>query len=304
MYISIRKDKTAVFPAPVKLHGATDEYHFGPSISADGKEIIVTVTISGKGDRTRIYKRTATYKVERIGELTIPKDSDAGPGQLSKDGLSYYLSIELNSQEYLWSYSRKTSADAFGNPKELPQPIKGLQNIIQPSLSGDGSVLVFVTSPGNTWDEDDILLVSTTSKLELPKLPDNIFAKAGNTVKPVKKLNLPELADYTTALNVDQKSANQTMTNSRKQPVAASAMQLRVYPNPFNSVFNLELNVLPADGALIYVYDESGKLIKQQKVNNIRTSISFNRSLPGSYTYQVTDSKGNLIGSGKLIKEQ
>lgn len=304
MYISIRKDKSAMFPAPVKLHGAGNEYHFGPSISANGNEIIVTVTIDGKGDRTRIYQRTGTYNIERIAELVIPKDGDAGPGQLSKDGLSYYLSIELNSQEYLWSYSRKTSADGFGNAKELPQPVKGLRNIIQPSLSGDGSVLVFVTSPGNSWDEDDILLVNTTKKLELPKLSGNIIAKAGNSVKPVKKLDLPDLVDYLTALNADQKSTNQTTTNSRKQPVATFVMQLRVYPNPFTSVFNLELNILPVDGALIYVYDESGKLIKQQKVNNIRTTISFNRSLPGSYTYRVSDSKGNLIGSGKIIKEQ
>jgi len=305
MYISIRKDKNAAFPAPVKLHGASEEYHFGPSISADGKEIIVTVTMNGKGDRTRIYKRTGNYKVERIGELTLPKDGDAGPGQLSKDGLNYYLSIELNSQEYLWSYSRKSSVDVFSNPTELPQQIKGLRNIIQPSVSGDKSVFVFVTSPGNTWDEDDILLVTTIKKLELPKLPNNIFTNAGNTVKPIRKINfLPDLVDYTTTLSADQKSTNQTTTNTLKQPVAASILQLRVYPNPFNTVFNLELNVLPTDGALIYVYDESGKLLKQQKVNNKLTSVSFNRSLTGSYSYQVTDSKGNLIGSGKLIKVQ
>ena len=70
MYISIRSDKSAAFPAPVKLVGATGNYHFGPSISPDGKEIFVTVTMEGKGDRTRIYKRTGTYQVERVKELS------------------------------------------------------------------------------------------------------------------------------------------------------------------------------------------------------------------------------------------
>gem|GEM_PF-3235765 len=308
MYISIRSDKSAAFPDPVKLAGATDNYHFGPSISADGKEIFVTVTTEGK-DRTRIYKRTGTYQVEKIKELSVPEGSEAGPGQLSKDGLSYYLSIETKSGEYLWHYSRKTTADDFGNPAELPQQLKGLANIIQPSLNRDGSVIVFVTSPGNTWEEDDILLVNTAKKSELPKIPTNILTDAGNTVKLVQKMNAPQLLDYSTALkeNLDTKLSPYQTNNAaraRKLTESPSILQLRVYPNPFTTVISIEINALPADGALLYVYDESGKLIKQQKVNNTRTVIPFNRSLPGAYTYRVTDSKGNLIGSGKLIKVQ
>ena len=305
MYISIRADKNRIFPAPVKLNGATDNYHFGPSISADGKEIFVTVTIDGK-DRTRMYKRTGTYMVEKIGELSLPKDGDAGPGQLSKDGLSYYVSIEINNNEYLWRYSRKTTADDFGDPAELPQQIQGLHNIIQPSVSGDGSVLVFVTSPDNSWDDDDILLVNTAKKLGLPKLLTNLLADADKLPAPIKRMNSYQLIDYSTTIK-DQNTkelANESKANTRKVTSTVSVFQSKVYPNPFTTVINVELNALPADGALFYLYDESSRLIKQQKVNNMRTTISFNRSLPGSYTYQVTDSKGNLIASGQLIKVQ
>ena len=305
MYISIRSDKNALFPKPVKLNGATDNYHFGPSISADGKEILVTVTLDGK-DRTRIYKRTGTYKVEKIRELALSKDGDAGPGQLSKDGLTYNLSIEINSNEYLWRYSRKTVADDFGDPVELPQPLQGLRNIIQPSVSGDGSVMVFVSSPGNVWEEDDILLVNTAKKFELPKLPDDIVANAASDIKPVQKTNLAQPIDYSSTLK-DQNTkdlANESKANTRKAITTAFILPLKVYPNPFTNVINVELSSLPADGALFYIYDESGRLIKQQTINNIRTPIPFNRSLPGSYTYQVTDSKGNLIASGQLIKAQ
>lgn len=304
MYISIRSDKNAEFPLPIKVTGTIDEYSFGPSISQDGTEIFVTVKIKDK-DATRIYKRTGLYTVEEKGLLAIPEGYDADPGQLSKDGLSYYLSLDGNDGDHLWKYTRTSTADNFSNPVELPDQIKGLKNILQPSLNGDGSIIVFVTSPNNGWDGDDILLVNTFNKnFVYPKLVDSVVSIAGNTVKMIDKPVLRQFIEYSSSVKQDLNSATDSRTKIKAQDISGGEFQLKVYPNPFVGGINIVLSENPGDGVQFNLYDLSGKVIRKEKLYDIRTNMSLNQLSAGAYTYQVIDDKGKLISSGKLVKGQ
>jgi hypothetical protein len=304
MYISIRHNKNEEFPLPVKLEGASTNYHFGPSISRDGTEIFVTVTIGTK-DVTRIYKRTAAYTVKEKGKLDVPAGHEASPGQLSKDGLSYYLSIESKDNEHLWKYTRPSTADNFASPVELTEPIKGLKQYMQPTLNGDGTIMVFVTSPGNMWNGDDIVLVNTfKTNLVYPKLADSIISNAGNTAKMINKISSPELIEYATTLKEELNSPKQSTTKVKYPGNGSALCHLKVYPNPFATGVIIEISEVPGHGALFNLYDLSGKIIKQEKISNLRTNLSVAHISAGVYTYQVIDGNGQLISSGKLVKAQ
>lgn len=309
MYISTRTNKDSEFSVPVKLEGASDRYHFGPSISSDGKLIFVT-TSDGK-DKTTIYQRIGPTKVSKVKDLILADGVEAGPGQLSKDGLSYYLSIDVKTQEHLWRYTRKSVNEDFGNLSELPGQSKEIKNMLQPTLNGDGSVMLFVTAADNLWESDDIMLINNNKRQEItiPKLPDHLAVGVGsNIITPAYQVNKPELVVYSDALkgypnSIDVPAAKNN-SNLRRIPSSAGSIQLKIYPNPFISTVNLEISKLPSDGAVFMLYDESGKVICEQKINNTLTSLAFPRALAGNYTYQVVDSKGLLIASGKLLKIQ
>lgn len=314
MYISVRKNLNEEFPKPVKITGTGDRYHFGPSISPDGKQIIVTVT-TGEKDKPWIYERTGTYSVGASKILPDVPAGEAGPGQFSKDGLYYYLSIETNKTEHLWRYSRASLTDDFSNLEELPEQMKGLKCILQPSLNKDGSVLVFVTAQNNLWDEDDILLVNSVKRnLDLPKPPADVFTSISEDVLVPGKINAPEIRHYADVIVKEEEvsaaappsATVQTNTAAKNvKPInAGTGVQAKVYPNPFVSSIRIEINKQPETVALFSLFDISGKQMKTERISSNFTNLSLNNLLPGVYSFTITDSKGQIISAGKLVKAE
>ncbi len=78
--------------------------------------------------------------------------------------------------------------------------------------------------------------------------------------------------------------------------------QIKVYPNPAKDIFYLELEGLDAD--LISVVNTNGILVKQFKFPklNERLEINLESLIDGNYYILITDSKGELIASEKIIK--
>lgn len=267
MYISIRKSIRDEFPEPVKVEGTSDNYHFGPAISPDGKEIMVMETVNDK-DHIRIYKRTGLYTVKEDGVLPVP-EGEPCPGQYSKNGLAYYFSIEIGEEENIWRYSRTSLQNRFADLQELPVQMKGLKNNLQPSVNGDGSILVFVTSPNELWQTDDILLVNNVKGFDVPDVFTNVVSNETNTMKVMSKLT-------TTSLNI--------------------------YPNPFHANITIDMNETPAAGTTLTLYDLAGRKMRQEMLTNRRTTLSLDRFIAGVYIYHVVDANGRVISSGKLVK--
>lgn len=269
MFISIRNSTRDDFPIPTRVAGTSDNYHFGPSISPDGKEIIAMEKI-GEKDITRVYIRTGTFRVEAGAVLAIPAGIP-GPGQFSKDGLSYFFSIETETEEYLWKYNRSSLHHSFADLEELKLRMTSLKNNLQPSINRDGSILVFVTSPDGIWDTDDIVLVNTNrNKLEGPERFSSITSNKDQSMQVMNKVSIPEL---------------------------------KVYPNPFGANLTIDLNQFPGHGTVFNLYDISGKRIRQEMIIDMKTNMVLGNLIPGIYIYQVLDGKGKLIGSGKLVRK-
>jgi hypothetical protein len=88
--------------------------------------------------------------------------------------------------------------------------------------------------------------------------------------------------------------------------VQKTGLDITVYPNPSNDLFNLEIvnGDQPLANSCIEIYDMLGeKIYSQFNIHNSRFSINLKGSPAGIYLYRVTTEKGEFIGSGKLIIE-
>jgi hypothetical protein len=270
MYISKRISLTSEFSEPVQVKGIKENYHFGPSISPDGNDIIV-MSSSGSNDIVKIYNKVSGTEYRETGELPIPDGSDPGPGQFSKDGLSYYFSFENPGKEVsIWRYTRRSVADKFVDLEELPVKINALQRNFQPTVNADASIIVHTTSQNDLWEEDDIVLV----------------------IDPDKALTAPE--QFTSVL----KNNDNSLTVKNK----ITTLQVKTFPNPFLSDIILEMSELPSDGTTFILYDLGGKMIKHQRIISMRSNIQLGNLPSAIYIYQVIDGKKKLISSGKLVK--
>jgi hypothetical protein len=103
------------------------------------------------------------------------------PGQLSKDGLSFFVSIDGAGSD-IYSYTRATLNDSLTNP-QLVQGINipGNPYNTQPTLSDNLEWMVFVSSTADLWTEDELAIAhkgTTTSVF------DPAQEKPGTTVFP------------------------------------------------------------------------------------------------------------------------
>ena len=72
-----------------------------------------------------------------------------------------------------------------------------------------------------------------------------------------------------------------------------------VYPNPFTEILNVDLK----DSATISIFDLSGKLVSIHILKKGRNEINKAELQRGVYVYQVKNTKGEMVSSGKIIKK-
>ena len=74
---------------------------------------------------------------------------------------------------------------------------------------------------------------------------------------------------------------------------------LSVYPNPFREI----LTVTSEDKATVHFYDMSGKMVGSHALVKGTNVLSPAALKPGVYLYQVKNTSGTVIASGKVIKK-
>lgn len=85
-----------------------------------------------------------------------------------------------------------------------------------------------------------------------------------------------------------------------QNPFASSDVKL--YPNPANSEFVVCSSLFPAGEKYFVMYNALGEEVKRVVITKPEERISCEELTAGIYFYSVL-SEGQLIGSGKLIKE-
>jgi hypothetical protein len=219
----------------------------------------------------RLYKRVSQFQYRDAGILPIPATDEPGPGQFSKDGLSYYMSFENSQLDIsIWRFTRSAVTDKFAAMEELLLKANVTHRNFQPSVNADGSVFVFATSQTDHWEEDDIVLVNDEVRALAAQ---EIFAR-------VEKNN-----DNT--LGVKSKIVN---------------AEVRTFPNPFQHEVTIEMKQTPGPNTVFIIYEMSGRVLKRQQLVNLRSTIQLSQFPAGTYIYQVLEKQKTVLISGKLVK--
>lgn len=82
---------------------------------------------------------------------------------------------------------------------------------------------------------------------------------------------------------------------------AKQTLAVKVYPNPVQSVLNIELNK-SLSNKTISIYDIKGKLLIT-KTSDGNTQIDMKQLTAGTYLIKINDASGKLLYNGKVIKQ-
>ncbi len=182
VYHSTRPSLTSPFSVPtcVSLVGGNNPtFISGPSLTPNREEMyIFSVSIYGNRNIFKFLKTGIdTYTLNDT--LDIPYGYFPGPGQLSKDGLKYYLSLDFweNDSVKLYRFSRPNLNENFSNLSILDDSINNSHYLanMQPSVSANNDILVWVRSNVNTWSMNDLYIgYGTFTSVKSNKLSDVI----------------------------------------------------------------------------------------------------------------------------------
>jgi hypothetical protein len=111
-----------------------------------------------------------------------------------------------------------------------------------------------------------------------PGVPSGAFA-------PGTSLKLDDFSFYGTTDIEENKLAN-----------------ISVYPNPAQNDLNI-LNLGTTKEAFVRIYNVFGQLQKEIFIEDEKNLVSVSELKKGIYLYQITDIKGRLLNTGKLIKD-
>ena len=78
-----------------------------------------------------------------------------------------------------------------------------------------------------------------------------------------------------------------------------SNLSVKVYPNPAVNMINFEITGV--DRVTLYVFDFTGRQVKEMVINEVLTEINTNDLNNGMYFYQLISTKSEKLSSGKFV---
>jgi len=81
----------------------------------------------------------------------------------------------------------------------------------------------------------------------------------------------------------------------------ASNINAKVYPNPANTMLNIQVNLIQGQIAYFVMYNSLGEEIKSMELDNQLTTLPTNNLSAGMYYYRIIDKNGNIIKADKQL---
>lgn len=250
--------------ATITLLGMDLDFISGPSLTPDKQELYIYHNDTEK--QILRFRKTGVMEYTLLEQLAMPPGLRPGPGQLSKNGLSYYFSLEAQGQDRLFKYSR-ASLDGPWYKLEALDGIFCDTDIspAQPSVSLDEQIVACTSTAEDSWDNND-LSVSTA----IPQ------STAGTSTPGPTGVEL-----------------------AMEEPPVSYALGTRVYPNPTDVRVTLAIDRVDADASFT-LYDINGRELQRQTIRNTQTGIDLENLPGGIYFLKVV--QANTVELVKVIK--
>jgi len=86
----------------------------------------------------------------------------------------------------------------------------------------------------------------------------------------------------------------------RDMPGQEQPRVVKYYPNPATSFINFEIQPVEGNNLTLYVINFLGKQVNETKITNTRTTIDLSQFPRGVYIFQLRNSGGKVLESGKF----
>ncbi|HTX88756.1 MAG TPA: T9SS type A sorting domain-containing protein [Bacteroidales bacterium] len=173
LYYAHRSSASSPFdPAtPISLSGISLSFIAGPSLNPSQDELFIYWNNDWGSEGIVEFSRISASKFNYTRTLILPTGYSPGPGQLSKDGLTYFLSAnDTTGNPALYQLTRATLADSFSVETFLQ--IKGINDTVMinglPSMSDSLKWVVFIRAVKNNWLANELYIAHKAS-------PSSIF---------------------------------------------------------------------------------------------------------------------------------
>lgn len=306
LYIAERKSRSEPFGTPRAIPELKERKLFGPGISADGREMMVVDydTRQYKVEQTVWLVKNGEGKFVEKGKLPLPEGETAGPGQISKDGLTYYCSLEKEKGkgEYLYRYTRPAPGTAFTLEGKMNDEINAARENLQPSINGDGTILAYVINGDGSWGGDDIRVVNLNGNDPGTNDDDVLVAVKPVPAKEAVKTNIAQIKISPVNLaNISVPVLPVSAKTAVLEPVVRTG-KVTVHPNPFTDQLFIEFPKALTEKVLLELFDAGGKRVLALQIPPYGSVAQVNTGrLPaGQYTCRISGSEG-VVYSGTLV---
>lgn len=156
---AVRKSRDAEFSYPeiITLHGyGLRGFLSGASFTQDEQFLYLYHARVGSPKVILEFQRFSENAYCLNAELPLPFGMSAGPGQISRDNLRYYTSMEPaeGGEPLLGYYERESLLDPFEHFVFVEEDGYGTIMGRQPTVSANESVLVFASTQENYWADN------------------------------------------------------------------------------------------------------------------------------------------------------
>lgn len=167
LYYAKRPDLRTAFSVPQKVElelGAFESKGdlYAPSLTPDGKQLYLYNSRYNAFDRVLVFQRIDESVFEVVDSLHIPGEHWMLPGQLSRDGLRYYLSMSTDPdmERELYEMRRNSLNEPFQAPTKMNVKVSTHAIItMMPSITADGKTMAYVQNNMDGWNGNDLYIV-------------------------------------------------------------------------------------------------------------------------------------------------
>ncbi len=170
VYFSKRETINDLFPTPTFISELGDN-HRTPAISPNGEELVAVFNSLSEPDKNsidsiRVFKKDMSGRFRRIYTLNYPRGFRPGPGQFSKDGLCFFISINKQIYEYgkvpfdsicSLMYKRSSLQETFTGYEFIFEDLTNENRPDQISFTLERKIMIGVLSIKNRWNKNNLM---------------------------------------------------------------------------------------------------------------------------------------------------
>jgi len=232
IFYSTRNSITNPFSNPIPLNLSSYKGNIqGISLTQDKQELYLFKSVDIKHSYVLRFISSSSSSYTLLDTLKTPIGMIARVGQLSKNGLKYYVGLKDTTSNIskIYQYSRNNLSDKFSNPIVLDNGINNtaLTNS-QPTVTLDETIIVWIKNNNGLWGGNSFYMSIKNPSTKISEISNAIISIYTDISKRILFMNGLTETDQISIYELSGRLAyNNTSTNNKQ--IDISKFQNGVY---------------------------------------------------------------------------